>query len=208
MERGETMKAINPETLTEKENYFLLTASVIPRPVAFTTTLSPEGVLNGAPFSYFNIIAADPPLLSISVQRREGKMKDTARNAMDRGEFVVHISDESYIEKINETAIAFPPTGSEVKHSGLTPVDSTIIQTPGVAEASIRMECVVERILPLGGTTEAPACDLLIGKVVKYHIRQGVLKEGRIDAKLLRPVSRLAGTQYEKLGEIFKLKRP
>ena len=202
------MKAINPMELTEQENYFFLTASVIPRPVAFTTTLSNKGVLNGAPFSYFNIVAADPPLLSISVQRSGGEMKDTARNALEQGEFVVHITDESYIEKINETSIAFPPSRSEVEHSGLTPVESTEIKTPGVKEASIRMECVVERIIPLGGRESAPACDLIIGKVVKYHIRETVLKEGRIDANLLRPVSRLAGTQYEKLGEIFKLKRP
>ncbi len=201
------MKAINPMELTEQENYFFLTASVIPRPVAFTTTLSNKGVLNGAPFSYFNIVAADPPLLSISVQRSGGEMKDTARNALEQGEFVVHITDESYIEKINETSIAFPPSRSEVEHSGLTPVESTEIKTPGVKEASIRMECVVERIIPLGGRESAPACDLIIGKVVKYHIRETVLKEGRIDANLLRPVSRLAGTQYEKLGKIFKLKR-
>ena len=202
------MKAINPRELTEQGNYFLLTASVIPRPVAFTTTLSGKGVLNGAPFSYFNIVAADPPLLSISVQRDRGEMKDTARNAMERGEFVVHITDESYIEKINETSIAFPPSRSEIEYTGLTPIESTEIKTPGVKEASIRMECVVEKIIPLGGTESAPACDLLIGKVVKYHIRETVLREGRIDANLLRPVSRLAGTQYEKLGEIFKLKRP
>ena len=202
------MKEINPKELTAQENYFLLTASVIPRPVAFTTTLSSKGVLNGAPCSYFNIVAADPPLLSISVQRSGGEMKDTARNAMESGEFVVHITDESYIEKINETSIAFPPTRSEVEYSGLTPIESTIIKTPGVKEASIRMECVVEKIIPLGGRESAPACDLLIGKVVKYHIRDTVIRDGRIDAELLRPVSRLAGTQYEKLGEIFKLKRP
>lgn len=202
------MKEINPKELTAQENYFLLTASVIPRPVAFTTTLSNKGVLNGAPFSYFNIVAADPPLLSISVQRDRGEMKDTARNAMESGEFVVHITDESYIEKINETSIAFPPTRSEVEYSGLTPIESIIIKTPGVKEASIRMECVVEKIIPLGGRESAPACDLLIGKVVKYHIRDTVIRDGRIDAELLRPVSRLAGTQYEKLGEIFKLKRP
>jgi flavin reductase (DIM6/NTAB) family NADH-FMN oxidoreductase RutF len=202
------MQQINPSDLTEQENYFFLTGSVIPRPVAFTTTLSKNGVLNGAPFSYFNIVTSNPPMISISVQRSGGEMKDTAKNAMEQGDFVVHVTDETYIEQINETSIAFPPTKSEVEFSGLTPVESTAIKTPGVKEASIRMECVVEKILPLGGTEKEPACDLIIGKVVKYHIREGVLSEGRIDANLLRPVSRLAGTQYEKLGEIFKLKRP
>ncbi|NBG88589.1 flavin reductase family protein [Isachenkonia alkalipeptolytica] len=202
------MKIINPMDLTEQENYFFLTGSVIPRPVAFTTTLSRDGVLNAAPFSYFNIVTANPPMLSISVQRDRGVMKDTARNAKETGDFVIHITDESYIEKINETSIAFPPTRSEVEYTGLTPVDSSKIKTPGVKEAGIRMECVVEKIIPLGGRESAPACDLVIGRVVKYHIREGIIKDGRIDPRALRPVSRLAGTSYEKLGEIFKLERP
>ncbi len=208
MKTIETMKTINPMDLTAQENYFFLTGSVIPRPVAFTTTLSDKGVLNGAPFSYFNIVTSNPPMLSISVQRDRGEMKDTARNAMETGDFVIHITDESYIEKINETSIAFPPTRSEVEYTGLTPVDSTEIKTPGVKEASIRMECVLEKIIPLGGTEKAPACDLVIGRVVKYHVRDTVLQQGRIDPRILRPVSRLAGTSYEKLGEIFKLERP
>lgn len=194
--------------LSAKENYYILTGSIIPRPVAFVTTLSKEGVINGAPFSYFSIVASDPPMVSISVQRSDGNMKDTARNAIDMKEFVVHISDESYIHKINETAKELPYNESEIEYTGLTSVPSTVVAVPGVKEASIRMECVMEKYIPLGATEENPACELLIGRIVQYHIHDELFQEGRIDPKKLLPVSRLAGNNYEKLGEIFELKRP
>jgi flavin reductase (DIM6/NTAB) family NADH-FMN oxidoreductase RutF len=202
------MLSIDPNTQSERDNYKLLTGSIIPRPVAFVTTVSQEGVLNGAPFSYFNIVAADPPLISVSVQRKNGVQKDTARNAMEKGEFVVHISDESYVEAINETAAALPPDQSEIELAGLTPVDSHVIGVPGVQEAKIRMECVLERSIPLGGTENQPSCDLLIGRVVRFHVAEHLYEKGRIDAEGLQPVSRLAGNSYAKLGEQFEIVRP
>lgn len=202
------MKSIDPADLSEHENYKFLTGSIIPRPVAFVTTQSSEGVLNAAPFSYFNIVTQDPPMISLSIQRLDGKMKDTARNAIETRAFVVHLSDETYIDKINQTAKALPPDESELDDTGLTPIKSTKISVPGVAEASVRMECVLEKILSLGGKEDHPACDLLIGRVVFYHIRDDLYKNGRIDPLGLRPVSRMAGNAYAKLGETFELKRP
>ncbi|WP_332632774.1 flavin reductase family protein [Halalkalibacter flavus] len=202
------MKSIDPNQLAERENYKFLTGSIIPRPVAFVTTLSKEGVLNAAPFSYFNVVSSNPPLISVSVGRKDGKMKDTSRNAIERNEFVVHISDESYIEKINMTAKSLPSDKSEVADSGLTPVDSLKIGVPGIKEARIRMECVLEKAISLGGTVESPSCELLIGRVVLYHIREDLYANGRIDTSKLQPVSRLAGNAYSKLGETFELERP
>lgn len=202
------MLSINPNEQTEKDNYKLLTGSIIPRPVAFVTTTTKDGVLNGAPFSYFNIVAANPPLISVSVQRKDGVPKDTARNAMETEDFVVHISDESYVEAINETAANLPPNESEVELAKLTPIDSEVISTKGVKEASIRMECVLERSIPLGGTENAPACDLLIGRVVRFHIADHLYENGRIHAEDLKPISRLAGHSYAKLGTQFELVRP
>ncbi|NOV02652.1 flavin reductase family protein [Paenibacillus planticolens] len=202
------MIAIDPSNQTERENYKLLIGSIIPRPIAFVTSLSAEGVLNAAPFSYFTIVTADPPMVAVSVQRKQGKRKDTSRNAMDRGEFVVHISDESYISQINQAAAALPPDESEVALSGLTPVESTKIAVPGIAEASIRMECVLEQAIPLGGTEGAPSADLLIGRVVHFHIADALYENGHIDAQKLKPVSRLAGNSYAKLGEQFEIERP
>lgn len=157
------MLTIYPEEQTERDNYKLLIGSILPRPIAFITTLSAEGVLNAAPYSYFNIISADPPMISVSVQRKNGVRKDTSRNMMETGSFVVHISDEDYIEAINLTAANLPPDESEVDFAQLTSIPSTKIKVPGIAEAKIRMECTLEQSLALGGTPSSPACDLIIG---------------------------------------------
>ncbi|RKP51678.1 flavin reductase family protein [Cohnella endophytica] len=203
------MKPIDPNVLSERDNYKLLTGSIIPRPVAFVTTLSSEGVLNAAPFSYFNIVTANPPMISVSVQRKSGgERKDTSRNAIDTGAFVVHVSDEDYVDRINVTAANLPSGESEVELAGLTPIGSDKIPVAGIAEAKIRMECVLEQAIPLGGTQEAPACDLLIGRVVMFHVAEALHEGGRIDPLALKPVSRLAGSSYAKLGELFSIERP
>jgi flavin reductase (DIM6/NTAB) family NADH-FMN oxidoreductase RutF len=202
------MITIDPSNQSEKDNYKLLIGSIIPRPIAFVTTLSATGVLNAAPYSYFNIVAANPPMISISVQRKNGEQKDTSRNAIESGAFVVHISDESYIEQINITAASLPSEESEVTLAELTPIASEKINVPGIAEARIRMECVLEQAIPLGGAGGSPACDLLIGRIVCFHIDEALYENGRIDPVALRPVSRLAGNSYSKLGELFEIDRP
>ncbi|MBM6996223.1 Flavin reductase like domain protein [compost metagenome] len=202
------MISINPEQQTERDNYKLLIGSVIPRPVALVTTMSSEGVLNAAPFSYFNIVTADPPMVSLAVQRKNGASKDTARNAAATGAFVVHIADEAYIRELNHTAAPLPPEKSEVEAAGLTPIASEAIAVPGVAEAKIRMECVLERSIPLGGKEQGPSVDLLIGRVVRFHIEEELYESGRIDPHGLQPISRLAGNSYARLGDIFELERP
>lgn len=202
------MISINPEHQTERDNYKLLIGSIIPRPVALVTTLSREGVLNAAPFSYFNIVTADPPMVSVAVQRKDGVPKDTARNAAAAGAFVVHIADEAYIRELNLAAAPLPPEESEVEAAGLTPLISEAVAVPGIAEAKIRMECLLERSIPLGGTDQVPSADLLIGRVVRFHIDEALYESGRIDPHGLRPVSRLAGNSYARLGEIFELERP
>jgi len=201
------MLSIDPHTKTERENYKFLIGSIIPRPVAFVTSLSEEGVLNGAPFSYFNIVSSNPPMISLSIQRSEGSQKDTARNILNSKEFVVHIVDEQNVEKINTTAASLPPNQSEVQLAELTPVESVKVSVPGVKEAKVRMECVLEYSLELGDKY-SPGCDLIIGKVVQYHIKSGIYENGKIDPRGLGAISRLAGHDYAKIGEIFTRKRP
>ncbi|MCY8438953.1 flavin reductase family protein [Bacillus haynesii] len=201
------MLSIDPHTKTERENYKFLIGSIIPRPVAFVTSLSEEGVLNGAPFSYFNIVSSNPPMISLSIQRSEGSQKDTARNILNSKEFVVHIVDEQNVEKINTTAASLPPNQSEVQLAELTPVESVKVSVPGVKEAKVRMECVLEYSLELGDKY-SPGCDLIIGRVVQYHIKSGIYENGKIDPRGLGAISRLAGHDYAKIGEIFTRKRP
>ncbi|HZH61408.1 MAG TPA: flavin reductase family protein [Metabacillus sp.] len=201
------MLSIDPSKNTERENYKFLIGSIIPRPIAFVTTLSKGGVLNGAPFSYFNIVSSNPPMISLSIQRSEGKQKDTARNINDLKEFVIHIVDEQNVAEVNETAASLPSDQSEIEEGNLTPVESEKISVPGVKEAKIRMECVLEQSLELGGL-DTPGCDFIIGKVVQFHIDNTIYENGRIDPKGLAAVSRLAGTNYAKIGEIFSIERP
>ncbi|MFD0710488.1 flavin reductase family protein [Paenibacillus sp. GCM10027626] len=202
------MIVIDPAQKSDREIYKLLIGSIIPRPIAFVTTLSPEGVLNAAPFSYFSIVSSNPPLLSIAVQRNKGSRKDTARNALEKGELVVHIVDEKLIAAVNQTAASLPPHESEVALAGLTPVVSDMISVPGVSEARIRMECELEQAIPLGGSAETPACDLLIARVVRFHFDEELYKEGHIDPIQLNPVSRMAGSYYSTLGKLFSIERP
>ncbi|WP_419392783.1 flavin reductase family protein [Cytobacillus praedii] len=201
------MLSIDPDFMSERENYKFLIGSIIPRPIAFVTTMSQDGVLNGAPFSYFNIVSSNPPMLSLSIQRSNGKMKDTARNILESKEFVIHIVDEQNVEKINQTAASLPSEQSEVEAADLTPVQSMRISVPGVKESKIRMECIVEQSLELGGT-DTPGCDMVIGRVVQFHIEDGIYDKGRIDSRGLAAISRLAGQSYAKIGEIFEIERP
>ncbi|MNI46352.1 Flavoredoxin [compost metagenome] len=202
------MISIDPANQSDQANYKLLIGSIIPRPIALVTTISEDGIINAAPYSYFNIVTANPPLISISVQRKQGIYKDTSRNAIAAGAFVVHICDESYIHEMNQTAANLPPDESEVTFAGLTSIASEKVAVPGIAEAKIRMECVLEQVVTLGGTNEAPACDLIIGRVVCFHLDESIYQNGRIDAQGLKPVSRLAGEYYSKLGEMLEIARP
>ena len=202
-----SLLSIDPTQNTERENYKFLIGSIIPRPIAFVTTISKDGVLNGAPFSYFNIVSSNPPMISLSIQRISGRQKDTARNIIESKQFVVHIVDEQNVEKINKTAASLPPDQSEIELSNLTPVESTKISVPGVKEAKIRMECLLEHSLELGGLV-TPGCDFIIGKVVQFHIENDIYENGRIDPRGLAAVSRLAGNNYAKIGEIFEIERP
>jgi flavin reductase (DIM6/NTAB) family NADH-FMN oxidoreductase RutF len=202
-----SLLSIDPVNNTERENYKFLIGSIIPRPIAFVTTQSKDGILNGAPFSYFNIVSSNPPMISLSIQRTSGRQKDTAINIIEKKEFVVHIVDEQNVEKVNMTAASLPPDQSEIELAQLTPVNSVKVSVPGVKEAKIRMECILEHALEMGGQ-DSPGCDFIIGKVVQFHIESDIYENGRIDPRGLAAVSRLAGTNYAKIGEMFSIERP
>ena len=206
-EGGIQLISINPETLTERENYKLMIGSIVPRPIAFVTSLTEDGILNGAPFSYFNIVTANPPMISISVQRRNGQMKDTTRNIVTQKNFVVHIVDETNVEQINETAATLLPHESEVDKANLTKVPSEVVETPGIKEAKVRFECTLVKVVELGSGNDV-STDLIIGKIVKMHFDHAVYNDGKIVYRELNAVSRLAGNDYAKIGDIFTIERP
>ncbi len=201
------MISIDPKNNSERENYKLLIGSIIPRPIAFVTTKSEQGVINGAPFSYFNIVSSNPPMISLAIQRPNGRLKDTARHIHHQQQFVVHIVDEDNVEQVNETAASLPVTESELVRTNFTLVDSQQIAVPGIQEAKVRMECRLVQSVPLMNGEEQTG-DLFIGEVVQFHIDEAIYHEGRIDPRKLNAVSRLAGSNYAKVGEIFGIERP
>ncbi|HHU18660.1 MAG TPA: flavin reductase family protein [Bacilli bacterium] len=202
------MLAFDPNEISERQNYKFLIGTIIPRPIAFVTSTGTDEIINGAPFSYFNVVSSNPPMISIAVQRKAGQMKDTARNIIKNKEFVVHIVDQTNVEQINETAANLAPTESELIRAKLTTVPSEKISVPGVKEAKVRFECVLEKAVELGEAGNV-GVDLLIGKIVHYHIDETIYQEDqRIDPDQLAAVSRLAGNNYAKIGEIFEIVRP
>lgn len=200
------MLSINPKQNSEQDNYKLLIGSIIPRPIAFVTTQSEDDIVNGAPFSYFNIVSSNPPMVSLAIQRPSDKLKDTARNIYSSREFVVHIVDDENVAKINETAASLPASESEIELANLTLIQSENVSVPGVREAKIRMECRLVQSVPFGG--DGPGSDLFIGEVVRFHIDKAIYEDGRIDPRGLNAVSRLAGVNYAAIGDIFSIERP
>ncbi|RDW16234.1 flavin reductase family protein [Oceanobacillus chungangensis] len=201
------MLSFDPKDNTERENYKLLIGSIIPRPIAFVTSVATDGTVNAAPFSYFNIVSSNPPMISISIQRKNGKIKDTAQNIIDNNTFVVHIADEDNIEEINKTAASLPSNESELSLANFTLVDSEQISVPGIKEAKVRFECTLVQAIELGQDNSV-GTDLIIGKIIRFHIDEAVYEEGRINPKTLGAVSRLAGHNYAKIGDVFTIERP
>lgn len=201
------MISIDPNSQTERENYKLLIGSIIPRPIAFVTSLSAEGALNAAPFSYFNIVSSKPPLISLAIQRINGVSKHTAANIKLNKEFVIHIVDEEIVEQVNATAANLPQDVTELDLTTFQLAKSSQIRVPGIKEAKIRMECVLEQVVELGEDDHIQT-DLIIGKVVQFHILDSIYKDGKIDPDQLGAVSRLAGNNYAKIGPIFTIERP
>ena len=201
------MHYLDPKDLTQRENYKLLIGSIIPRPVAVVSTQSADGIVNIAPFSFFNIVSSEPVILSLAIQRKEGELKDTARNLLATKEAVVHILDQTNVQEANKTAALLPADQSELTVSGFTTTVSKTIAVPGLNEASVRLETILHQHVPIKKDQQITA-DLLLLEVVGYQIAEDVYQDGKIDPRALQAVSRLAGNSYATIGEIFDIKRP
>lgn len=201
------MKKIKAETLSDMQNYKLLSGSIIPRPIAFVTTQNLKGDINTAPFSFFNVVNHTPPMIAIAVQRTKGNRKDTSINIEQSGEFVVHITDEAIVNDVNETAAPLEYGVNELKRTSLSMIDSDLIKVPAIKEAKVRFECKLHQIVQLGNKDNGS--DLIIGEIVVYHIDEEVyFEDSKIDANQLNPVARLAGNDYSLLGQTFTVNRP
>ncbi len=185
----------------------MLTGVVVPRPIAFVSTVSTEGVFNLAPYSFFNAVASDPPTIVFSSSRHAtDKRKDTLTNSEETGEFVVNVVVDDIAEAMNRTAAEYPADVSEFEVAGLTPVPSDLVKAPRVAESPVNMECRLNQIVPLG--TGEHQHGLVIGEIVLMHIRDDIIDGHRINHQILRPTGRLAGSMYCHTADVFEMVRP
>ena len=187
-----------PAEWDPRQVYFLMTGLVVPRPIAWVSTLDADGVRNLAPHSYFNVMSHDPPHVVIGSSGR----KDTLANLEATGELVVNITTEHVLEAMNATAVDAPPEVDEFARVGVTPAAARTVAPPRVAEALAHLEARVVQVVPAGNG------HIVVAEVTCIHVAASVWRDGRVDPALLRPVLRFAGTQYGTVGELFKLDRP
>jgi flavin reductase (DIM6/NTAB) family NADH-FMN oxidoreductase RutF len=199
---------VDPASTDYPSVYKLLIGSVVPRPIAFVSTANPEGAFNVAPFSFFTVASANPPVLVFSVSRRTDPdpRKDTLRNISTAREFVVNIVSEEFGHKMNLCAGDYPPDVDEFQVSGLTPIPSDLVKAPRVAESHINMECRLLYTIEMSGL--AAAGTLVLGEVIRFHIDDAYFHNYRIDADKLSAIGRMAGNSYTRTLDRFDMIRP
>jgi len=196
---------VDPSSQPPLHIYKLLVGSVVPRPIAFVSTISPEGINNLAPFSFFNAVCADPPTVLFCPNQRN-PIKDTLANVRAMGEFVINIVSEEIAEKMNVCAGDYPAGIDEFQVSGLTPVPSGLVKPPRVLEAHVNMECKVTQIIPIGDNPWGG--NVVLGEVLRFHIDDAIAHDFRIDPDKLRAVGRMGGNEYTRTRDRFEMIRP
>jgi flavin reductase (DIM6/NTAB) family NADH-FMN oxidoreductase RutF len=204
-EDGMMNKYYEPSEMDAASVYKLLIGCVMPRPIAWISTKSHSGELNLAPFSFFNVASRFPPTLAISISQAsdpsKGK-KDTLRNIEETKELVVNVVSEELVEAMNKTATEFPQGVNEFEVVGLHTEESLLISAPRVLEAKISMECVLKQLIPLGMDT------LVLAEVVRFVVNEEVIENGKIQPEKARLVGRMAGPQFSRSTDIFKINIP
>lgn len=202
-------EAINPGDLGRIEIYKLLTGCVVPRPIAWVTTRSPDGLVNAAPFSAFMIAAVAPPTLLFNCNRHvapdgaPGELKDTARNIHRTGEFVINIAGMAQLDQLHGSADPLPADTSETSLYDVALAPSAVVSVPRIAEAPASFECVVSEIKQVG----LERSELIFGEVRHIWVRKNLLSAGRVDQIALDPISRLGGPNYAGIGAVVRMTR-
>lgn len=198
---------VDINTLPPADQYKLLSATIVPRPIALVTTWSEAGGDNAAPFSFFNVMGEDPPVLVLGLENRRdsGAPKHTTVNIRANGQFVVHMVDEELAEAMNVCAIDFPEGESEALHAGLELTASSAVRPRRMVAAPVAFECERIALLQL-----SPGRQIAIGKVLVMHVRDGLLDPAtlRIDTERYRPVGRMFGRLYARTHDCFEMVVP
>lgn len=197
----------DPNELEHSAVYKLLTGSVIPRPIGWISTIDQNGINNLAPFSYFNAVGEDPPHVMFSTVRGNDTNKDTLNNVLSNGQFVVNMVTEELAEKMNLTSQSVASDVDEFELANLTPIASIKVKPMRVKESPITFECELVHHYFLENHKHGGAC-LIIGRIVMMHFAADVLLDNfKINLETYKPIARLAGSNYAKLGEVFSIKR-
>lgn len=198
---------INPKEIPSKERYKLLIGSVLPRPIAWVSTMDSEGRLNLAPYSYFTVGAREPMTLLFCPQvgSSERPEKDTLLNIRQVPEFVINITGEETAEQMNLSATTLPHGRSEFEWAGVTPAPSQSIRVPRVAEAPIAFECKLQQIVTIGD--QPGGGHVVFGEVQLVYFRDDVFVDGYVHLEVLKPIGRLAGAGYTKVTDTFEMHR-
>ena len=207
------MVSFDPAREPVQNIYKLMIGAIVPRPIAFVSSLDEHGVRNLAPFSYFTAVSADPPVVLFcpSVRREDPQRglvahKDTLLNVIATREFVINVVTDALAEKMNLTSAQVPPEVDEFELAGLTPLPSELVKPPRVAESPVQMECRLRQIIevsdrPSGGS-------VVLGEVLRFHVREDLIENFRIDPEKLAAVGRMGGATYVRTHDRFDLKRP
>jgi len=202
------MRVIDPAQLEYNDIYKLMIGIIVPRPIAFVSTIDAAGVRNLAPFSYFTACGSNPPVVCFSTSVRAGARshKDTLRNVEATGEFVVNVVSEEFAAQMNATAAEVPPEVDEFVLSGLTPLASDLVKPPRVAESKVQMECRLHQIVTV---SEKPGGGILVlGEVLRFHVLESLLDGYRIDPEKLNAIGRMGGPNYVRTHDRFEMQRP
>ena len=197
---------IDPTTISPPMVYRVLTGAILPRPIGFISSISSAGAVNLAPFSFFNAVCAEPPMLLFAATNRS-PAKDTLVNAGETGEFVANIVSREIAGRMNLTGGDYPHGANEFEIAGLTAVPSDLVRAPRVLESPVNMECKVHQIIeasskPWGG-------QLVLGEVVRFHVRDSIIdKDLFIDPGELDAIGRMSGTSYSTIRDRFDMIRP
>lgn len=192
--------------LSHHDRYRLVIGSILPRPIAWVSTISAAGRPNLAPFSYFTAVCPTPlTVVFCPGVHSDGRKKDTWANIEAVPEFVVNITNEETAEQMNRCATLLPSGESEFDWSGVTPVPAETVRAPRVAEAPIAFECALDRIVVVSDRPGGGAA--VFGRVTCIHVRDDLYVDGRIDTAALRPIGRLAGDAYTRVTDMFHMKR-
>ncbi|MDE2238041.1 MAG: flavin reductase family protein [Elusimicrobia bacterium] len=198
---------LDPEALELRERYAVMISLIVPRPIAWVSTISPDGVPNLAPFSFFTGITAKPMSVCFApVNNRDGREKDSLVNARATGQFVVNLATEANAAAINQSSADYPYGVSEFEKVGLTPLPSVKVRPPRVKESPAQMECQLLRVVTIG---EGPlAGNLVIGKVVHLSIADALWNGGQPRHQDLKAIGRMEGSWYARTGDALELPRP